>query len=47
MLAAYGLLGKKAPPYVALNALAVTKENVLQAWTDVYHTDPPAELTAP
>ncbi len=47
MLAAYGLLGKKAPPYVALNALAVTKDNVLQAWTDVYHTDPPAELTAP
>ena len=47
MLAAYGLLGKEAPPYVALNALAVTKDNVLQAWTDVYHTDPPAELTAP
>ncbi len=46
-LAAYGLLGKKAPPYVALFALAVTKENVLQAWTDVYRTDPPPELTAP
>ena len=43
-LAAYGLLGKTAPPYVALNALAVTKDNVLQAWKDVYHTDPPAEL---
>ena len=46
-LAAYGLLGKKAPPYVALFALAVTKENVLRAWTDVYHADPPPELTAP
>ena len=46
-LAAYGLLGKAAPPYVALNALPVTKDNVLQAWKDVYHADPPAELTAP
>jgi ribose transport system substrate-binding protein len=46
-LAAYGLLGKEAPPYVALFALAVTKDNVVQAWKDVYHADPPAELTAP
>ncbi|MDQ6794499.1 MAG: substrate-binding domain-containing protein [Chloroflexota bacterium] len=46
-LAAYGLLGKTAPPYVALFALPVTKDNVLQAWKDVYHADPPAELTAP
>lgn len=45
-LCAYGLLGKTAPPYVALNALPVTKDNVLQAWKDVYHTDPPAELAA-
>lgn len=44
-LAAYGLLGKAAPPYVALFALPVTKDNVLQAWKDVYHADPPAELT--
>ena len=46
-LAAYGLLGKAAPPYVALFALPVTKDNVLQAWKDVYHADPPPELTAP
>jgi ribose transport system substrate-binding protein len=46
-LAAYGLLGKQAPPYVALYALAVTKDNVLQAWKDVYHADPPAELAGP
>ncbi|MGQ0609290.1 MAG: substrate-binding domain-containing protein [Chloroflexota bacterium] len=45
LLAAYGLLGKEAPPYVALNALAVTQDNVLEAWTTVYHADPPAELT--
>ena len=46
-LAAYALLGKTAPPYVALFALAVSKDNVLEAWTEIYHTDPPAELTAP
>jgi ribose transport system substrate-binding protein len=44
-LAAYALLGKAAPPYVALNALPVTKDNVLEAWKEVYHADPPAELT--
>lgn len=43
-LAAYALIGKEAPPYVALNALPVSKENVLQAWEDVYHQPPPAEL---
>jgi ribose transport system substrate-binding protein len=44
MLAAYALIGKQAPPYVALNALPVTQENILQAWEDVYHQPPPAEL---
>jgi len=43
-LAAYGLLHKKAPAYVALSALAVMRENVLQAWKDVYHQDPPKDL---
>jgi ribose transport system substrate-binding protein len=46
-LAAYALLGKEAPPYVAANALPVSKDNVLDAWKAVYHADPPAELTAP
>ncbi len=46
LLAGYGLLGKKAPPYVALNALPVTQENLLQAWQIVYHTTPPASLLA-
>jgi ribose transport system substrate-binding protein len=44
MLAAYGLLNKKAPAYVALSALPVTRETVLQAWKDVYHQDPPKDL---
>ncbi|GAC1534518.1 MAG: substrate-binding domain-containing protein [Herpetosiphon sp.] len=44
LLAGYGLLGKQAPPYVAENALPITKATVRQAWTIVYHKDPPAEL---
>jgi ribose transport system substrate-binding protein len=40
-LAAYGLLGKKAPPYVAWPALAVTQRNYTQAWREVYHQPPP------
>jgi ribose transport system substrate-binding protein len=43
-LAAYALLGKPAPAYVAANALAVSRDNVLEAWQEVYHADPPAEL---
>jgi ribose transport system substrate-binding protein len=44
MLAGYGLLDKEAPPYVALPALPVTHENVLDAWQEVYHQDPPPAL---
>ena len=44
MLAAYGLLHKKAPAYVALSALPVMRDNILQAWKDVYHQDPPKDL---
>jgi ribose transport system substrate-binding protein len=43
-LAGYGLLGKEAPPFVALPALPVTRENVLEAWQEVYHQDPPQAL---
>jgi ribose transport system substrate-binding protein len=43
-LAAGALLGKTAPAYVALSALAVTHDNVLDAWKQVYHADPPAAL---
>jgi len=44
MLAAYGLLGKKAPIYVALPALPTTHANVLQAWQQVYHAPAPSEV---
>jgi ribose transport system substrate-binding protein len=37
LLAGYGLLGKKAPAYVALPALPVTKANLADAWEQVYH----------
>jgi ribose transport system substrate-binding protein len=44
LLAGYALLGKQAPAYVALYALPVTHDNVLEAWKTVYHADPPADL---
>ena len=43
-LGAYGLLGKTAPDYVALPALAVDHDNVLQSWKDVYFQDAPADI---
>jgi ribose transport system substrate-binding protein len=43
-LVGYALLGKTAPAYVALPALKVTHSNVLNAYTEVYHVPPPAEL---
>lgn len=44
ILAGYGLLGKEAPAYVALYALPVDKDNVMDAWQTVYHADPPDAL---
>ncbi len=43
-LGAGALLGKKAPPYVALSSLPVDHSNVLEAWKQVYHADAPADL---
>jgi len=43
-LAAGAVLGKKEPAYVALSSLAVTHENVLDAWKQVYHAPVPADL---
>lgn len=45
-LAAGAMLGKQEPNYIALNSLPVTHANVLEAWKQVYHADPPAELTS-
>jgi ribose transport system substrate-binding protein len=41
ILAGYALLGKETPPYVAVPALSVTQENILESWKMVYHTDAP------
>jgi len=46
LLAGYALLGKAAPPFVALPALPVTQRNVLTAWAEVYRQPPPAALVA-
>jgi ribose transport system substrate-binding protein len=44
ILAGYGLLGKQAPAYVALPALPVTRDNLLEAWKEVYHSEAPDSL---
>lgn len=44
LLAGYALLGKDAPTFVALPALAVTQSNALAAWEEVYRRPPPAAL---
>jgi ribose transport system substrate-binding protein len=43
-LAGYGLLDKKAPPYVALNALPVTPDTLMKAWETVYHQPAPDKV---
>jgi ribose transport system substrate-binding protein len=46
-LGAAALIGKKdIPIFVALGALAVTHENVLEAWQQVYHVDAPESITS-
>jgi ribose transport system substrate-binding protein len=44
---AAGLLKKKLPPFVAVNALAITKDNLTEGWNQSLHRDPPASLAAP
>lgn len=43
-LAGYALLGKKAPEYVALNALPVEPANLAEAWEAVYHQGLPSKV---
>ena len=43
-LAAYALLGKTAPAYIAMPALAVDHAGVLKAWQTVYSAPAPADL---
>jgi ribose transport system substrate-binding protein len=36
-LAAYALIGKPAPAYVALPAAPITRDSLLDAWKEIYH----------
>lgn len=44
MAAAYSLLGKEVPPYIAVPSLAVTKNNVLESYKKVYQKDAPDDV---
>jgi ribose transport system substrate-binding protein len=39
-LAAYALIGKPAPAYVALPAAPITRDTLLGAWKEIYHEPP-------
>lgn len=43
-LAALSILGEQVPPYVALSSLPVDHDNVLEAWEQVYSSEPPASV---
>jgi ribose transport system substrate-binding protein len=42
--AAYGLLDKKAPRFVVVPAMTITKSNLVQGYRESLHRDPPASV---
>ena len=40
-LAAYALIGKPAPAYVALPAAPITRDTLLESWKEIYHQERP------
>lgn len=42
--AAYGLLGKRAPPFVIVPALTITRSNLVQGYRVSLHRSPPASV---
>lgn len=46
IVAILALLGREPPPWVALPATAVTRDNVLQAYQATWHAPPPPDLIA-
>lgn len=44
--AALGLIGEKVPPFLAVDAIAVTGDSVKDGWNKSLHRDPPASLGA-
>ena len=45
-LAAYALIGKPAPAYVALPAAPITRDTLLESWKEIYHQEPTAKIKA-
>lgn len=43
--AAAGLIDKQLPPFLAVDALAVTRDNLKEGWQQSLHRDPPASLS--
>lgn len=43
-LAAYKLLGKEAPPFVTVDLVKVTKENLVEGWQQSLRRDPPEDV---
>lgn len=41
---AYGLLGRRAPPFVVVPATTVTKENLEEGYQESLHTSPPSSV---
>lgn len=44
ILAGYSLLEKEAPPYVAVPATRITRDNLLESWELVYNQEAPSEI---
>ena len=42
--AAYGLLGKRAPPFVTVPALTITRLNLVEGYRESLHRSPPASV---
>jgi ribose transport system substrate-binding protein len=42
--AAYGLLGKKAPAFVVVPAMTITRSNLVQGYRESLHRNPPASV---
>lgn len=42
--AAAGLIGRSVEPFLVVDALAVTKDNVVEGWNRSLHVDPPARI---
>jgi ribose transport system substrate-binding protein len=42
--AAYGLLGKPAPPFVVVPALTITRSNLVEGYREALHRAPPASV---